>query len=383
VQDGGRFRTLCDEWQSLYAACPELTPFNSWEWLFSWWQSYASAKALRILVWRNGIETVAILPLYIELERTALGTPCQVFRLLGDGSGDSDYLAPLIRADCRDAVLKSFGDWLAQYSDWNVVQIRDLAPDSPVAEEIRRESGRLRCRFRLDHGRSAAVHLPPSFAEFLSARASRFRTKVRALLRRLDGGDLVFEDEPLHELRRRLRSLFELHQRRWQSTGEPGVFGDKRKRLFYARFVTRFCRRGWLRLYSLRIGDRYVAHQLCFADRGTTYLLQEGFDLSEPAASYGQMLRAAVIRSLIGRNEGTYDFLGGFSRHKEDWGARQSNTTHVVMARRSWRGSLYFYWPLFRQQGALAVKRVLPAKALDSLRRMAATFGRNQIACRK
>ena len=36
--------------QLLYDECPGATPFNSWEWLFSWWQAYGGARQLRARV---------------------------------------------------------------------------------------------------------------------------------------------------------------------------------------------------------------------------------------------------------------------------------------------------------------------------------------------
>ena len=118
----------------------------------------------------------------------------------------------------------------------------------------------------------------------------------------------------------------------------------------------------------MRRGDDYVAHQLCFGGGGVTYLLQEGFDTTDAAASYGQLLRAAVVRDLITRGERRYDFLGGFSRHKEDWGAQQGTTTHLVIARRSLRGRAYFHGPALRERAAALAKRVLPESLVQRLR---------------
>jgi CelD/BcsL family acetyltransferase involved in cellulose biosynthesis len=220
------------------------------------------------------------------------------------------------------------------------------------------------------------VDLPLSFSDFLRQRQPRFRTKLRTLLKRLDENALAFEAHcDARELRRRLRSLFSLHQMRWHHAGVPGVFGDPAKRAFYAHFVTRFARNGWLRLYSLREGDDYLAHQLCFGLGGVTYLLQEGFDVSNAAASYGQMLRAAVIRHLIENGERQYDFLGGFSKHKEDWGGKEGKTVHLVIARRSWRGQFYFTIPVWRDQLVTRAKQVLPTVLVRYLGRLKSAAG--------
>jgi CelD/BcsL family acetyltransferase involved in cellulose biosynthesis len=99
--------------------------------------------------------------------------------------------------------------------------------------------------------------------------------------------------------------------------------------------------------------------------------LQEGFDTSDAAASYGQLLRTAVVRHLIERGERRYDFLGGFSRHKEDWGAVAAETAHVLVARRNLRGRLYFHAPAVREHAATFARRVLPPALVERLRRLA------------
>lgn len=375
IDDIAGFRALRNDWQVLFQSCPNMTPFNSWEWLFSWWQAYRGARQLRLLTWRTNRVLVGIAPLCLTSEKTNLGIECQVLRFVGDGSSDSDYLGCLIHPGAFTAVVQRLGEWLQASREWDALALRELPESSAWPEAVRNQADRFRFQFRVEYGQCGAVELPVSFEDFLQSRQSRFRTKLRSLLKKLDeSSDLAFElsCEPGH-LRGRLRSLFALHQKRWQDVGAPGVFGTASKRLFYAHFVPRFARRDWLRLYSLRKGVHYVAHQLCFAFDGITYLLQEGFDVSDKSASYGQMLRAAIMRELIQRGERRYDFLGGFSRHKDDWGATEGKTVHLVVARRQWRGSLYYSLPLWRERLVSEAKRVLPDAVVRGLKQIRTT----------
>ena len=370
VADPALFRSLREEWQNLFSRCPQVTPFNSWEWLFSWWQAYGAGRKLRILLARIDGALVGIAPLYVHREQTTLRTPCRVMRFVGDGSFDSDHLDFLIDPSRESAVMRQFEDWLRRSRDWDVLALREITGGSRSDAAMRDLVGKLGLRVRTEESVCAVLDLPASYEEFLQARQSRFRTKARSLTRKIDQGDITFETQcgPAG-LRKKLRSLFDLHQRRWNAAGQPGVFGPRAKRLFYAHFVPRFARNGWLRLYSLRRGQDYVAHQLCFGVAGTTFLLQEGFDVSDPAASFGQMLRAAVVRQLIESGETRYDFLGGFSSHKEDWGARPGKVIHVLVARRNLWALLYFNAPAWRERIAATAKRVLPEPVLKHLRR--------------
>jgi CelD/BcsL family acetyltransferase involved in cellulose biosynthesis len=373
VEDTAGFQALQHHWRLLYEACPGVTPFNTWEWLYSWWQAYRGGKRLRLLTWWLDGALVGVAPLYLTSEITAVGTKAAVLRSLGDGSADSDYLTFLVRPDVLPSFLQQFGAWLAADETWDVLAMREL-PESSVLPRALRELADLHgFRLRIESSPCGVVDLPHTFEKFLRSRQPRFRTKLRSLTRRLDEGGLTFEaDCAPRKLRERLRSLFTLHQRRWHGAGVSGVFAQPAKRAFYIHFVARFARRGWLRLYSLRDGDGYRAHQLCFGADGVTYLLQEGFDVSNPSATYGQVLRAAVMRHLIEHGEARYDFLGGFSKHKEDWGARPTQSLHIVIARRGWRGWLYFNLPLWREKWVDAAKRVLPEIALRILNRVRA-----------
>jgi len=373
LEDSASFRVLEAGWRELHGACSDATPFNSWEWLHSWWQAYGEGNKLQLLVWRVGETIVGIAPLYLAAEKSALGTSCNVLRFLGDGSYDSDHLGFLFHPSARSAIWQRFGAWLRSNREWDALVLREITSQGWIADELRAEAYRSGFQCRIEHSARSVMALPASFDDFLRVRQARFRTKIRSLLRRLDEDRLVFESAcETRYLRKRLRSLYELHQQRWTQAGGPGVFGSRSKRKFYARFVPRFARRGWLRLYSLRSGDTYLAHELCFGGQGITYLLQEGFDVRDPKASYGQMLRAAVVRHLIERREMQYDFLGGASKHKDDWGAVEHDTQHVVVARNNVRGRLYFNAPLWRERCAVAAKRVLPKSALAAVRRVIA-----------
>lgn len=372
VVDTGEFKSLQRDWQILYGECPNATPFNSWEWLFSWWRSYRGVRQLRLLTWRSGRTLVAVAPMCLVTEKSELGIGCRVLRFIGDGSSDSDHLGILARPGAFSLVCGQLAEWLRIDKEWDALVLRELPETSELPEKLVPGIESFGCRTRLERGRAAVLDLPQSFDEFLDARQARFRTKLRALLKKVDEGTFKFEigfDRPT-QLKHHLRSLFSLHQERWGQAGGSGVFGDARKRSFYRRFVPGFARSGWLRLYSLRQDDEYLAHQLCFGHGGVTYLLQEGFDISNPSASYGQVLRAAVIRHLIESNESRYDFLGGFTNHKAAWGAREASVLHLVAARSNWRGRLYFGLPTLRERLGGFAKRILPSAFVKQIRQL-------------
>ena len=189
----------------------------------------------------------------------------------------------------------------------------------------------------------ATVRLPESWDDYLATLRPRFRTKIRSVLRNLEGrGDVRFGFcEPRGRRERLLPILFDLHTRRWNQDGKPGVFGWDRKRQFYARpLAPRCCERRSLRFSWLEWNGRILACQYGFL-HGDTYLhLQEGYEPASSTGTSASALRAWSIREFLDAGLREYDFLAGVGRHKTDWGAEVKESRQLVVAAPSYRESV-------------------------------------------
>src|SRR5918992_4433380 len=54
VEDSQGFAALEEEWEDLSHDSPRATPFQSWAWLYSWWESYGEDYELRLVTVREG-----------------------------------------------------------------------------------------------------------------------------------------------------------------------------------------------------------------------------------------------------------------------------------------------------------------------------------------
>ena len=108
----------------------------------------------------------------------------------------------------------------------------------------------------------------------------------------------IFRCEDEAELPAYLANLFDLHQRRWNSQGEPGSFSLGDKRHFYAEMSREFLRRGWLEFWLLEgLDGTIAAAQFAFRYGDTVYQLQEGLDPAHYPDRAGHILRAHILRS--------------------------------------------------------------------------------------
>src|SRR3982750_3356199 len=84
------FAALEEEWEDLYRNSSLATPFQSWAWLYSWWEAYGEGYELRLITIREANLLVGLIPLMLE-RRWGFG------RLLFIGTGITDHLDVLAR----------------------------------------------------------------------------------------------------------------------------------------------------------------------------------------------------------------------------------------------------------------------------------------------
>jgi CelD/BcsL family acetyltransferase involved in cellulose biosynthesis len=123
------FAALEKEWDELYQSCPAATPFQSWAWLFSWWEAYQQrGYSLRLITLRRPADglLVGILPLMIKGRR-----------LLFLGTGVTDYLDILVREGYEEEVLWEGVEALEQLEGWYVADLQQLRPEAAARALVR------------------------------------------------------------------------------------------------------------------------------------------------------------------------------------------------------------------------------------------------------
>lgn len=359
------------EWDELVERSGRASVFLTWEWLRPWWRHCRPADAsLYVLAAREDGRLVGLAPLYrSRLSACGLGSLRRV-GFIGDASGDSEYLDVVAESGREADVVGACFDHLdADPAGWDVAAFRLVPKDSPSFDALRQVAAARGLLFESRDVACSAVELPDDWDAYLATLQSRFRGKLRSLLRRLpaEHGAEFVQCTDADDLPERLASMYELHQQRWHAEGKPGSFASAARRNFYAEMAEGFLRRGWLRLYSLRLDARWAAHEFSFEHRGRVYYLQQGFDTSCGKLSVGIALKAHVLSESIAGGARVYDFLGGIAPHKEKLGAQPRWCAHVTVARPCLRTRWRLWLPRFAERvrdraRALTPQRLLRAK---------------------
>jgi hypothetical protein len=133
LDEDRQFAELEEEWEELYRECPRATPFQSWAWLYSWWEHYGKRYELRLITVRSedGL-LVGLLPLMLE-RRGGLG------RLLFVGTGVTDYLDALVREGWEEQVAAA--GVLGSVGSWWVADLQGLRPNAAAWDLLEGWSG--------------------------------------------------------------------------------------------------------------------------------------------------------------------------------------------------------------------------------------------------
>jgi peptidoglycan/xylan/chitin deacetylase (PgdA/CDA1 family)/CelD/BcsL family acetyltransferase involved in cellulose biosynthesis len=358
-------------WEALLRDTPSNTIFNSWEWATSWWSVHGQPGALRILAALDDDGTCrGIAPFFFEPARR-FGCTVPALRFLGDGSNDSDYLDILVSRSQESEVIATFRNHLlGELHRGTVLRLHEVQGTSPHLSWLRElvSAGNI-IRSETDVP-CGSVRLPESWDDYLTLLRPRFRTKVRSALRNVASHpDVELGFCKTHEeVGSLLPVLFELHTKRWNDVGKPGVFGGERKRAFYAALSAILLERGWLRFSWLKWRGEVLACQYGFEYSGIYSQLQEGYEPDAEHWNPGIALRAWSIQEFINAGVREYDFLAGIGRHKSDWGAEVKHSTQLLIAGDTWKNRLFSYGPGWEEHVKELAARIIPERFMAARR---------------
>jgi CelD/BcsL family acetyltransferase involved in cellulose biosynthesis len=321
IRDLPAFLALKDEWDELQQRSDAHSLFLSWEWLYTWWKSLADNRALSILTARCHGELIGVAPLCrrpASLHRRDL---FPVVEFLGSGEAGCDYLDVLVRRGWEPEALDAFASNLRQarpvlrWSNvaWNDSRAARLAELLGKEKWIVEEAATNRCPY--------IPLLGKSWEDYLGSLGSEHRYNFHRKLRRLNREYLMtFEQATTEsECRESIDLTMELHRKRWRGRGDSEAFHTPASAAFHRSFAQIALKRGWLRLYILRLSGRPAACLYGFLHHRKFYFYQSGMDPAFEKYSVGMIGMGLAIQRAIEEGAAEYDLLHGEEAYKFHW----------------------------------------------------------------
>jgi len=342
------FENLRGEWTDLLNRSSRPSAFMSWEWMYSWWETFGATGISLIIIGvrdRAG-KLIALAPLIKEQVRWRGLVPLNRIRFLGTGENEEDevcseYLDIIVESDQeRAAIVRRVIAWLQEHEKWDEIVLDPVAKDSSVFD------GLPQAMQQGIHVREMApayfLPLPGNWEEFLNSLSSNQRSRIRKSIRelekigdvQLDVADLQQEPGPMFD------ELVVLHQRRWTEVGKPGVFASTKFLAFHRALISRLREGDGVFLAALKLDQKVIGCVYCLVQNTKVYFYQSGVDTEISSGNSrikpGLALHAMAIRYFIGNGMTEYDFLAGDNNnYKAQWTKHRRANFRFVITRKA------------------------------------------------
>jgi CelD/BcsL family acetyltransferase involved in cellulose biosynthesis len=311
VDNFRRLEALRGEWSRFLETLGGITPFQTPDWLLTWWRHFGNGQ-LHAFFFREGGELAAIIPCFLHEWNGR-----RQFTLIGSGIGD--YLEPAIAPHHRGPVIDELYAHLAANRDWDVCNWQDIDANSPLAALAPLQAD----------APCSEIQLTVTFEEYWAGRGKDLRRNIRRYGERAEkmgkiefapGGDFT-ED------------LIRLHRIRWQMDGEPGMIDANHSADFLRDVVREFARLDLLRFFALRFRGEVAAVSLGFFYRHTLYSYLSAFDPQHETLGFGRRLLYESLRYAYQHRYAAWNFCRGAEDYKFSFGAEAIPKCRLILRR--------------------------------------------------
>ncbi len=341
------------DWEKLSQACNELlmkstsnTIFLTWEWLFSWAESFLTEnRKLFILSVFQGDELIGIAPWYIEHASLTV-FPFKKIKFLGTPEAGSDYLDVFVKKGKEKDVAHSIYDFLFKEvpSKWDCLMLHDVPCNSLFLLHF---SDRIE-----EEGKYAEIHrgsfcpitlLPGKDNDFFSRLSSNRREQFNRHLKILNKEGKIKHDSFYgKDNKKALNEFFFLY-------GEKETYSEKNLDILLERYLSRCEERYSVQIDLLSCNDKYIAGLLHLRYQSTLSMYLMAVDKSfNPKISIGNILVGLCIIQAINDGISTYDFLKGNEHYKFHWANDGRSAINLFFGQRKLIPVLFFIKNFFK-----------------------------------
>jgi hypothetical protein len=341
VEDVREFAALEEEWAELYRESPLATPFQSWAWLYSWWESYGEGRyELRLIMVRSqeGL-LVGIVPLMLERWLGGL-----LGRLLFVGAGQAEYLDVLARGGWETRVLEA-GAWaLRQMDGWQVADVDRLPPTAVVWGLFGKWDGFWTCAHQLNY---TMMEVKP-WDELLRSLRKRLRGEVRRTLRRAEEDGVSGGLARPEDTERAARRLVALHRELWRGRDIWPERLTERYESFLVAAARRMAADGLGSIYEFWVdGEVIISNFLIFGHQFDGAYMVGASQESRKRYQWSSLAVRAEVDIARSRNSSYVSWMTGDPPHKLRWALEVIPGYRVVLGRNAIFWAPYAgYWIL-------------------------------------
>ncbi|HZI94541.1 MAG TPA: GNAT family N-acetyltransferase [Patescibacteria group bacterium] len=319
LDDFESFLRLEPIWNDLIEQSGITFPFVTHEWVRSWFEHFGAGQRIHLLLVKSGKTIVGIVPLMLQ-PGWMYGLP--VMRLQSIHNVYTERFDFIINGPAEEIYATIWNHLRSQEPRWDVLELRQVPANSPTLTHLTRLA--TADRHRTERWRSCDspyLSVDGSWDGYRQKLDRKHRANLRNRLDRLCrmGNVEVEVIEKPEQTHAALEEGWALEAAAWKGQAGTAIGCLPDARGFYEAFAMRAARRGWLRLYFLKINGRRIAfcYGLCYRNR--TFELKPGYDPRYAPFSPSTTLCSMMIEQAFRHGQEEVDFLGANDGWKRSW----------------------------------------------------------------
>lgn len=312
IDDSNSLQSIVSAWDEL--ATRARLPYSAPGWMLSWWRNAAPPHAqLRAAAVFEDDALIGIAPFFVE-HRPGDLIQC---RLLGAGKGMR--LEPVAVPDRIEEIATHFAALIDGSSPKvDLVTFEGLPAESPWPELFAQVWPGKRPWVHQGHRMPApTVSLEgKTFEEWFSAKSRNFRQQMKRARRQLETeGATIKMVETFDDLEPEIDAFARLHYSRWEDRGGSKVLSKDVERMLLD-VAHHLLDEGRFRLWTIRIGDRWISSHLFLAAGGEVSYWLGGFDDAWATRHPSMVTILAAIEHAFQVGDRRFDLGGGGRPYK-------------------------------------------------------------------
>jgi CelD/BcsL family acetyltransferase involved in cellulose biosynthesis len=331
------FEALAPIWHSIATESGQTSPFLSHEWFGCCWRAAGANRRPEVLLAEDSAGPIAMVPL-VRWSGTLHGLPVRFVGMLN--APDTAFADWLIVGRPEPVIEAVLADLVGQ-RDWDVLALNGLPAASLTLKALHAWlPGHYRWQ-SVSPLRSPYLNTTGTWAEFWAGTSQRFKKTVRNVRNRLAkaGTVSIEEHRTVSPDSSVFADLLAVSERSWKAPRNLAIATMPEMPGFFRELTAHASRRGWLRLWIMRLDGRAVASEYQLEADGRVHALRADIDASLPEdLSPGTHLTAEIVRALFARETVyEYDMGLGDNEYKSRW----ASDAHELGRLRIFRPGVY------------------------------------------
>ncbi|KAA3612254.1 MAG: GNAT family N-acetyltransferase [Calditrichaeota bacterium] len=348
IQNLADWKAQKADWNTVFEASTNHTPFQSFEWLSTWWQYLGDGQLYILRVEKEDGKAVGFAPFFIRSK--FYGVPIKHLSFIGVKR--TDYLDFIIEEGEESCFFSKLFHFLSEKSRaFSFIELKDIPDTSKNIPFLTKYIGEYFPVYAMESSRiCVTLPLPGEWDSFLARLGKRTRKDVgydrRYIAKRHETRLEEFTNGK--DITEAYKDLVQIYNERWEDEKGATRYSESDFARFEQTACEKLAHRGDYRLWLLYADDKPVAGISGYERNNKIYADVYAHSPQWHNLSVGNIVLGHAIENSIGRGIAEFDLSRGDEPYKYRWKGEEKRNYHIkifmnhkVMGFTGWLEYLY------------------------------------------